>query len=534
MSVDTPRWVRDAVFYHVFPDRLASSPRVPKPGPLEAWDALPTTYGFKGGDLLGVVEHLDRLARLGVTALYLSPVFTSAANHRYHPDDYLAVDPLLGGDAALRELLDAAHARGMRVILDGVFNHAGRGFWPFHHVVENGADSPYRGWFHLDDAVHRGERGLQAYPGPAQLAEMAAVSATGAPAGEASRRVLGYEAWWDLPALPKLNLREPGLRALVLDAAEHWIRFGIDGWRLDVPEEVAEDFWREFRARVRDVSPEAYLVGEVWHPKPEWLQGEHFDAFMNYPLMRAIVGFVGGRHLDMDAVRSQRTLAAGLDPLDAEGFVGRVRGLEAMHDPAVTAVQLNLLGSHDTPRLRTLLGGDLDAVRLAYLAQLTLPGAPCIYYGDEIGMLGGADPGCRAGFPPDPAAWTSVPHDWVADLIALRHSSAALRDGELAFLGARGMAAAWWRRHGEDAFVVVLNAGEEPLDWELALPSAVGRAETVSLRGNRHPAPEAALREPWDGSPATGSPGAGSPATLAVRVAARDGTVVRLMAHGGA
>jgi cyclomaltodextrinase / maltogenic alpha-amylase / neopullulanase len=522
MSVDTPPWVRHAVFYHVFPDRLASSPRVPKPGPLEAWDALPTISGFKGGDLLGVVDHLDRLAGLGITALYLSPVFASAANHRYHPDDYLAVDPLLGGDDALRELLEAAHARGMRVVLDGVFNHVGRGFWPFHHVVENGAASPYRGWFHLDDAVVRGDRGLQAYPGPGQLAEMAAIAAAGAPDGEASRRVLGYEAWWDLPALPKLNLQAPAPRAHVLEVAEHWLRFGIDGWRLDVPEEVGEDFWREFRARVRSVSPEAYLVGEVWHPKPEWLRGEHFDAFMNYPLMRAILGYVGGRHLDMEAVRSQRTLAEGLLPLDAASFMARVLELHELHDPAVTAVQLNLLGSHDTPRLRTLLGGDLDAVRLACLAQLTLPGAPCIYYGDEIGMLGGADPGCRAGFPRDPAAWTAEPHDWVADLIALRHSSAALRDGELASLGARGTASAWWRRHGEEAFVVVLNAGEGPLDWELTLPVEARQAEVVHLRGNRDPAPGAVLRDAE----------ADAPSTLAVRVAPRDGTVVRLAAVG--
>ncbi|HEY5113141.1 MAG TPA: alpha-amylase family glycosyl hydrolase, partial [Coriobacteriia bacterium] len=129
-----PAWVRDAVFYQVFPDRFARSLRVAKPGPLEAWDAPPTAHGFKGGDLMGIAEHLDELADLGVTALYLTPVFSSASNHRYHTYDYLAVDPLLGGTPALRELVDALHARGMRIVLDGVFNHVGRGFWPFHHV----------------------------------------------------------------------------------------------------------------------------------------------------------------------------------------------------------------------------------------------------------------------------------------------------------------------------------------------------------------------------------------------------------------
>ena len=221
MTVDVPGWVRDAVFYEIFPDRFAASDRVPKPGALEPWDAPPTFHGFKGGDLLGIVEHLADLEDLGVTALYLTPVFQSASNHRYHAYDYLAVDPLLGGDAALRTLLDAAHARGMRVILDGVFNHSGRGFWPFHHVLENGATSPYRNWFHFDGAALDAGRPLEAYPPP------------GAPPS-----VLGYKAWWGLAALPKLNTDEPGVREYLLGVAEHWLRFGIDGWRLDVPAEI--------------------------------------------------------------------------------------------------------------------------------------------------------------------------------------------------------------------------------------------------------------------------------------------------------
>jgi len=137
--IDTPRWVRHAVFYQIFPDRFAASERVPKPGHLEPWADPPTLHGFKGGDLLGIAEHLPMLADLGVTALYLTPIFASASNHRYHTYDYLRVDPLLGGDAALRELIDAVHARGMRIVLDGVFNHTGRGFWAFHHILENGS-----------------------------------------------------------------------------------------------------------------------------------------------------------------------------------------------------------------------------------------------------------------------------------------------------------------------------------------------------------------------------------------------------------
>lgn len=511
VTVDTPAWVRHAVFYQVFPDRLARSGRVEAPGELEPWDAAPTRLGFKGGDIYGVVAHLDRLRRLGVTALYLNPVFTSASNHRYHTDDYFHVDPLLGGDEALRELLDEAHARDMRVILDGVFNHCGRGFWPFHHVLENGVQSPYRGWFHLHDEVRSGARGLAAFPTPEQLATMQALRASGAPKGASSPPVLGYEAWWDLPPLPKLDLEEPHLRALILDVAEHWLRFGIDGWRLDVADEVGPDFWRQFRQRVRAVKPDAYIVAEIWTPGPEWLQGDTFDALMNYPLTEAILGFAAQGHLDT-SLELPGEYEGKLYAIDAAILWERISHLRGLVDPAVTAVQLNLLASHDTPRLLTLCGGDMDSVRLATLLQMTLPGAPCIYYGDEIGMDGTMDPDCRRAFPTDTAEWEREPYGWTADLAALRHSSRALRDGELSLLGTASLALAYLRRHGDDVFACVLNAGTEPLSWDLPLPMAIAAAELVELRTERATAIAVTI-------------GGGA---LKTTLPARHGTVVRL------
>jgi neopullulanase len=328
--------------------------------------------------------------------------------------------------------------------------------------------------------------------------------------------VLGYEAWWDLPPLPKLNLHEPHMRAHILEVAEHWIRFGIDGWRLDVPEEVDEGFWREFHARVRSVDPDAYLVGEVWRPKPEWLTGGVFDAFMNYPLLEAIVGFAAGQHLDRSSFHN-RTLEEDLHALDGPGFAARVMELDALYDPAVRAIQLNLLGSHDTPRVRTMCGGDLDSVRLAMLAQMTLPGAPCVYYGDEIGLEGGQDPLCRAGFPTDPAAWRGEPHGWLADLVAARHSSRALRDGALTMLRAEGMAVAWLREHGPDAFVAIMNAGDEPLAWTIELPRACDGAEVLRLGGTHPPDPRASVAAED-----------GTISRLQLAVGARQGAVVRL------
>ncbi|HSK53127.1 MAG TPA: glycoside hydrolase family 13 protein, partial [Clostridia bacterium] len=387
MTVDTPDWVRDAIFYQVFPDRFASSDRVAKPGPLELWDAPPTLHGFKGGDLLGLAERLPYLEDLGINALYLTPVFASASNHRYHTYDYMAVDPLLGGNAALRELLDAAHARDIRVVLDGVFNHTGRGFWAFHHVLENGVSSPYRHWYHFDQEALAAGRPVRAYPGidardGVTSSDPWIGEASPTSDGSASRTRLGYAAWWDLPALPKLNTDEPAVREYLFGVAEHWLRFGIDGWRLDVPKEIRDEaFWQEFRERCRAVRPDAYLVGEIWHVAPEWLAGDRFDALMNYPLAEAIMSFVGGERIDLALVRNHHEYGATVVPTDARGFAARLVELDRAYDPAVVAVQLNLLGSHDAPRVRSVLGGDVAAVRLAMLIQASLPGAPCVYYG---------------------------------------------------------------------------------------------------------------------------------------------------------
>jgi cyclomaltodextrinase / maltogenic alpha-amylase / neopullulanase len=496
---DVPAWVRDAVFYQVFPDRFAGSDRVPKPGPLEPWDAPPTNYGFKGGDLLGIVEHLDHIASLGVNALYLTPVFQSASNHRYHTYDYLTVDPLLGGDAALRELLDAAHARDIRVVLDGVFNHTGRGFWPFHHVLETGAGSPYRNWFSFDEAALEQGRPVNAYP----AGRMRSGVATDEPVlAEAERDIeddtssarsrLGYEAWWGMPALPKLNIAEPAVREYVWNVAEHWLRFGIDGWRLDVPAEINDPpFWAEFRRRCRAVNPEAYLVGEIWHVAPEWLAGDRFDALMNYPLAEAIIGYVGGRSLNEPLLRSHHEYGQAAR-LDGAGFAKRLDELLTAYAPETVAVQLNLLDSHDTPRVFSLLGGDREAMELAVLLQATLPGAPCTYYGGEVGLLGGIDPDSRRAFPWDESHWDRELLATVRAAFALRRAEPALRADGVHVSGTSAGAISFERRAGDRRLTVALNAGDEPATLAIgesvsgiAVPSvalAVGRARSVAPR----------------------------------------------------
>jgi neopullulanase len=481
---DTPAWVRDAVFYQVFPDRFASSERVAKPGPLEPWDSPPTNYGFKGGDLLGIAEHLDHIESVGANALYLTPVFQSASNHRYHTYDYLAVDPLLGGDAALRELLDRAHARGMRVILDGVFNHTGRGFWPFHHVLETGAGSPYRNWFHFDETGLHGGRPVNAYPAGRLRSGQEEHPIVGeldpqADAQSAMSR-LGYEAWWGMPALPKLNVGEPAVREYLWAVAEHWLRFGIDGWRLDVPAEIDDPpFWHEFRRRCRAANPEAYLVGEIWHVAPEWVDGSRFDALMNYPLAEAIIGYVGGRSLNEPLLRTHHEYGM-VTRLDGAGFATRLSALLAAYAPETNAVQLNLLGSHDTPRALSVLGGDREALELATLLQATLPGAPCVYYGDEVGVMGGIDPDSRRAFPWDEARWDAELLASMQAVFAVRHAEPALRSDEVHVVAIEGAGLSFRRGPGGE-LAIALNPGDEPV----RLPLGEGGAGSVLVAAGR-------------------------------------------------
>ncbi len=450
MSVTTPEWVKDAIFYQIFPDRFARSARTSASLHFEPWDAPPTFHGFKGGDLFGIVERLDYLHDLGITAIYLNPIFQSTANHRYHTFDYFQVDPILGGHEGFRALLDAAHARGIRVILDGVFNHASRGFFQFNHLLENGPSSPYREWFTV--------RGfpLHAYE---------------------EDRPPNYEAWWNLHALPKFNHHNPQVREFLWKVGEHWVREGIDGWRLDVPGEITvPGFWEEFRRRVKALNPDAYLVGEIWHDADEWLRGDRFDAVMNYPLTRACLGFFAGERLDASLVEGVGY--APVPHLDARGFAHEVDRLLARHPWEITLAQLNLLDSHDTARFLSIARGDTTALKLALLFLMVYPGVPCIYYGDEIGMEGGRDPDCRRAFPWDrPEMWNHDVREWFRACIALRKRFPALRRGAYHTLHADGCVYACGRHDERDVVVAAFNVGPTTARVTLdvsALPLATG------------------------------------------------------------
>lgn len=439
----TPHWVKDAVFYQIFPDRfhIGQGPMgqpAPVPTAFEAWDAPPTLHGFKGGNLWGVIEKLDYIQAQGFNALYFCPIFASTANHRYHTSDYFQVDPILGGNAALQKLVEEAHRRDIRVVLDGVFNHCGRAHFAFQHVMENETASPYLEWFHIYKFP------LNAYSKHAN-----------------------YAAWWNNPELPKFNTANPQCREYLLSVAEYWLQYGIDGWRLDVPNEIDDDeFWREFRRRVKARNPEAYIVGEIWDDARRWLGGDQFDAVMNYPLGRAILGFVGADVLDKELAAK-----SGLGRLESLGAMAchhRLEDLFRRYDWDIVTAQMNIMTSHDTPRIFSILRGQVERVQLAFAMLFTLPGAPTVYYGDEIGMAGGHDPDNRRGMIWAEAQWHKPIQQTIQQMASLRRRLPVLRTGRYQYLYAQDGHLAFARTLEQFGVVVTINASPDP--WRINIP----------------------------------------------------------------
>lgn len=464
--VHTPDWVKHAVFYQIFPDRFAKgelqSPYRLSPQPLEAWEAIPTLQGYKGGNLWGVIDRLGYLQDLGITAIYFTPIFQSASNHRYHTNDYYQIDPLLGGNEAFFHLLHAAHSRGMRVVLDGVFNHVGRGFFFFNDIVENGPHSPWLDWFKVEGwpiAPYDGDR-------PAN-----------------------YGCWFGNRSLPELNHANPAVREYLMQIAEYWIRCGIDGWRLDVPFCIEEPgFWEEFRDRVKAINPEAYIVGEVWtHTRP-WLTGTRFDGVLNYIFAGATIAFTGGDRVDPQQVGDR-----DYEPtpsIDALTYAEKIQLLLHAHPWEIQLSQLNVLASHDTARLLGLTHGDVDTVKLATLLLLTFPGAPSIYYGDEVGLPGELDPDCRRGFPAE-SAWNLEIWRCHKQLIGLRHARLSLRIGEYRFLGEDYKTYVFARIFEGDVLIIAVNAGDTygKIDLE-SVGTRLGAQPGYILFSTQEPVPE--------------------------------------------
>lgn len=420
---NSPTWVKDAIFYQIFPERFANGDPGNDPASVSPWGTPPTPENFMGGDLQGILNKLSYLHDLGVNAIYLTPIFKAHSNHKYDTCDYFLVDPHFGDIPLLKKLVTAAHDYNMRVILDAVFNHCGDGFWAFSDVVANGSNSEFCDWFVLHD--------IPVIQNPAN-----------------------YQTCGGAVFLPKLNISNPAVRKYLLEVAIFWIReVGIDGWRLDVPWKVPLDFWREFRQVIKENYPDAFIVAEAWRDGLRWLQGDTCDAVMNYPLRDYILDY------------------CARDAMDAEDFDHFVTRLNETYGP-VALSQLNLLGSHDTARLLTACQGDVSRAILAFICMFTGVGAPMIYYGDEIGMSGDNDPGCRKCMEWNPENWNQTVFGVIQKLVKLRKEHPALRSGEYQTLLTFNGVYVYRRCQGDDQVIIVTNPREHRTNLSINIPSS--------------------------------------------------------------
>lgn len=430
-----PSWVLGTTFYLIFPDRFANGDPANDPPGTRPWGERPTSRSFFGGDLAGIRQRLAWPRDLGIGSLYLTPVFDAPSNHKYDPSDYERIDSHFGTSADFAALVREAHAAGMRVVLDAVFNHSGAEWFAFRDVREHGERSRYKDWFFK----------ISSFP-----VDVAAVN---------------YETFANrLRNHPKLNTANAELRDYLVGIGERWIREAdIDGWRLDVANEVDHRFWRAFRDRVKAAKSDAFIVGEVWHDAIRWLDGAQFDSVMHYPWRDAAL-----RYLNREIPPSR--------------FAGWTAGLRHMYEPAVEPGLLHLLGSHDTARIRTELGGSLARASQAAVLLLTASGAPLVYYGDEIGMEGADDPDCRRCM-----EWDVAKHDrdllrTYRALIRLRRERPWLAWGAFEDLTvddgrelyayrriARGPLEAVYGA-GDDAIYVAVNTGSRRADVRLPAP----------------------------------------------------------------
>ncbi len=340
-----PEWARGCVAYQIFPDRFCRKGKMEKN--IERWNSKNITSDkFFGGNIAGMISSVPYLKRLGIQMVYMTPIFLSDTSHRYNTFDYYQIDPMIGTKEELKELVDTLHKAGIKIMLDGVFNHSGQEFAPYKDAIEKRENSEYYDWFFF---------------------------------GAKESPECGYACFAHEKYMPKLNLKNPAAAEYFANVGRYWIReCGIDGWRLDVSPEVHPDFWRYFRREVKKENPDILIVAECWDDSREWCNnGDMFDSTMHYVWSRAVWQMFGGRDITI------------------KEFDARINRAFVTYPEEVTEVLWNILGSHDTMRILTRVGERLESLEAAAFFQMTCPGIPIIYYGDEIGMKGENDPYCR-------------------------------------------------------------------------------------------------------------------------------------------
>ncbi|MCL6603881.1 MAG: alpha-glycosidase [Paenibacillus sp.] len=410
VALELPSWISDAITYQIYPG------------------------SYNQGTLQGITEKTPYLQELGITVIYMTPIFESPSEHKYNTTDYYKVDPGFGDMDGLKELVSQAHQHGIKVVLDAVFNHSGDTFFAFKDVMEKGENSAYKDWFFIDS-----------YP----------VTQSPSPNFETFGKAEIH--------MPKLNMDHPAAADYMIDVAKYWVReVGIDGWRLDVANEVNPLFWARFRRELKAEYPELLLIGEIMHASGPWLRGDQFDGTMNYVLRDAMLEFYAEQ--TTGPVR----------------FMEQVLHQEALYNDQANSAMFQLIGSHDTLRFLTAckLGGrgwDREStaerrMRLAVFFQLTYIGIPMIYYGDEVGMEGATDPHCRRPMIWQESGQNSGLLEWYRQLISLRMSHEVLRKGSFCpwFTDEARNVLGYVRQNGPEKMGLIINNSPNSYQLELS------------------------------------------------------------------
>lgn len=414
-----PEWTKQTVMYHIFPDSFADGHRqITGHGTKINEDGVEYRSNL-GGNLKGIVENLDYISQLGANCIYINPIFRANSYHKYDTVDYMDIDPCFGTLEEFKELVRQCHNRGIHVILDGVFNHCGPDFFAFKDVLEKGEESEYVDWFYkLRFPIER-------FPYP------------------------NYESFAYVSNMPKLNTGNPKVRDYCCEVGRFWIReCGIDGWRMDVANEINHDFFREFRKAIKEENPDSFLIGEIWEDSSVWLQGDQFDSTMNYTFTNICKDFFA------------------FSKINVSEFDRRIQKMLRRYPRQVTLAQMNFLDTHDVGRFLSFCGGDRKKLEMAIAFMMCAPGIPSVFYGDEKGMEGLEESEYRR---PMPWSESDELEDFYKKWIEIRRSSKALCQGsyKTILVDDKNRIYVFSRKYENEEKIIIINASdhEQPLDF---------------------------------------------------------------------
>lgn len=416
---EVPQWAANKVVYQIFPSRFAATQPVDK----ELWYKAPITpMDDLHGNLRGIIEHLDYIKDLGIDVVYLTPIFKSNSCHKYDTIDYYQVDPSFGTTEDLKELVQKSHERGMKVVLDAVYNHSGREFFAFQDILEKGEKSKYLDWYFIDELPPRGEWG----------------------------EIPNFKCFGYYGGMPKLNLKNPEVEKYITDVACYWIKeCDIDGWRLDVGDEISHFFWKNFRKAIKAVKKDMLIIGEIWHYAGDFLEGDEWDTVMNYPFYLNLIDLLADEKINVSQ------------------FVQNLGYLKGRLNKKCYPLMWNLIDSHDTARFLHLCNDNKKKQHLAAAFQLLLPGMPMVYYGDEYAMPGANDPDCRRGMYWDEEYQDKEMYNWYKKLMQIRKAHACIVEGEMieTITNDDEDTIVMIRKNGEETIAMLFNCGNSAKEF---------------------------------------------------------------------